>query len=335
MPVTLDDIATSVGVSRVTVSRALNGTGRMADATRQRVIETARKLNYRPNAVARATRTGRIGCVALLMSSEIKRSHLLGNTMRTLHDCLAKAHYHLNVTYLPDEQLDDAELVPKVLREQLAEGLLINYSEEAPEYLRQHVAASDDPALWINVKRPADAVHPDDYAAGRTLTRKMLEAGHTRVAYVDFSHDMSKPGLHYSALDRYAGYCDAMRSAGLAPRRVGDRRLRTHDLYERCRALLGGPDRPTALVSYSQTPAVLATAMQLGLDLPRDLSYATVADAVITQWPVAITSCITQADRYGSEIGNMMLQKLQSPQTVLPTRTVPFKFYPGESIARL
>ena len=54
---TLKDIAVAAGVDTMTVSRGLRGEGRMAPATRNRVLETARRLGYKPNAAARAVWT--------------------------------------------------------------------------------------------------------------------------------------------------------------------------------------------------------------------------------------------------------------------------------------
>ena len=67
---TLKDIAQRVGVTEMTVSAALRNTGRISAAMRRQIIEMADKLGYRPNAAARSIRSGRFGCLALLVSRE-------------------------------------------------------------------------------------------------------------------------------------------------------------------------------------------------------------------------------------------------------------------------
>src|ERR1044072_2776309 len=64
MPVTLEDIARALNVSKMTVSRAINDHPEISRATRERILETARKMHYRPNQFARALTTS--------------HSHLLG-----------------------------------------------------------------------------------------------------------------------------------------------------------------------------------------------------------------------------------------------------------------
>ncbi|MFE5296281.1 LacI family DNA-binding transcriptional regulator [Streptomyces sp. NPDC056632] len=57
--VRLVDVAREAGLSKTTVSAALNGTGRLSPAVREKAIETARRMGYRPNAAARQLRAGR------------------------------------------------------------------------------------------------------------------------------------------------------------------------------------------------------------------------------------------------------------------------------------
>ncbi len=63
---TIADVAAAAGVSRGTVSLALNGKGRMADSTRKRVKEAATELNYRPSLRGRRLRGGASESVALM-----------------------------------------------------------------------------------------------------------------------------------------------------------------------------------------------------------------------------------------------------------------------------
>lgn len=57
MPVTLEDIARALNVSKMTVSRAINDHPEISRVTRERILATARKMNYRPNQFARVPLT--------------------------------------------------------------------------------------------------------------------------------------------------------------------------------------------------------------------------------------------------------------------------------------
>ena len=73
-PVGIKEVAAAAGVSTTTVSHALNGKGRLPDATRQHVREVAERLGYRASATARHFASGRSGLIALALSDEIART---------------------------------------------------------------------------------------------------------------------------------------------------------------------------------------------------------------------------------------------------------------------
>ncbi|MEJ2889161.1 LacI family DNA-binding transcriptional regulator [Actinomycetospora aeridis] len=66
--VTIDDVARAAGVSRQTVSRAMNGKGEISASTRRRVLATIEELDYRPSVFARGMRTQRAGTLGLILS---------------------------------------------------------------------------------------------------------------------------------------------------------------------------------------------------------------------------------------------------------------------------
>ena len=79
MSVTVNEIAEKCGVSRTTVLRALNNQSRVSDATRKKILETAKELGYRPNLLARSFNTGRtmmIGMVAINMDNMHTKGYL-------------------------------------------------------------------------------------------------------------------------------------------------------------------------------------------------------------------------------------------------------------------
>ena len=67
MPVTLADIARELGVSKMTVSRAINNNPLISPATRARVMEVARRMNYQPNQHARALATNRSHLIGVIV----------------------------------------------------------------------------------------------------------------------------------------------------------------------------------------------------------------------------------------------------------------------------
>ncbi len=72
MPVTLADIARELGVSKMTVSRAINDDPLVSSETRARVLEVARRMNYQPNQHARALATNRSHLIGRLSALDLQ-----------------------------------------------------------------------------------------------------------------------------------------------------------------------------------------------------------------------------------------------------------------------
>src|SRR4028118_814127 len=210
MSATQQQIAEALGVSRQAVSFALSGGGTLSQETRAQIIKAATEMGYRPNHSARAMRSGRFDYIALLLSTQTNRTYLPGELFRGILEELALHDLHLNVTRLPDEKLSDQSFVPKIMRELMVDGLLIDYIFNVPEHLIKMIEQHQIPSIWINSQRENDCVYPDDYQGAYKATRHLLGLGHRCIAYVQHPHNM-----HYSARERRRGYEQAMSEANL------------------------------------------------------------------------------------------------------------------------
>jgi len=128
--VTLKDIAELAGTSHVTVSRVLNnapGTFPISDSTRKRVLECVRKLNYSPNAFARAMRLQKTDIIALVYSTDI--ASYVGNdsyymsVQGGVEKILSESNCSLLVCTATNEQINEGTL-PLAIKNGLVDGVL-------------------------------------------------------------------------------------------------------------------------------------------------------------------------------------------------------------------
>jgi LacI family transcriptional regulator len=338
MAATVKEIAALTDLFVPTVVQILgNRADRYSKATQQRVRKTARELGYRPNSFARAVRLGRFGQAALLLSTDRGRSYLPPDLFDGLHDSLAEHEMHLCVVKLPDEKLTDAGFVPKILREWCCDGLLVNYTDQIPPKMIELIESSRHPAVWLNTKRDHDCVYPDDFDAGRRLTAMLIERGHRHIAYVDlhFAFDTRTQPKRYSKWDRWTGYEQAMRDAGLAPRRIDAAATALHDvagIYEfwsnPAGSWLDRDDRPTAVVCYAREDAnpIALAAQKLGLRLPQDLAFAAFADRGQAVMPALLPPvAVLPHEELGRKAVEMLMAKIASPTRVQKPVAVRFR----------
>ena len=338
MAVNLKQVAERAGLSIRTVSYVLNGRGAhlFRAETADRVRRAARELGYRPNRSAQAIRAGRFHCAGLVLSTAAGRSTLPDGLLAGIHEALAETDRHLAVSRLPDEKLTDRQFVPDILRTWMVDGLLINYTDHIPGKLVAMLEDHAVPSVWINTKRPSDCVHPDDFAACRAAARQLIELGHRRIAYLDYSHGHATREPHYSAVDRKAGCERALADAGLTAQiEWAADTVPTDRTLARATALLSGPQRSTAVVAYARKMAetCLVAALRAGLRVPEDLSLTCFDERGGGHLGVSIATRIVPDRAVGIEAVRMLGRKVAEPDQRLPAIAVPFGFDAGTSCA--
>ncbi len=335
MAVTIGQIAEKVGVAKSTVSRVLSGkTGNTyIGANRQeQILRTARELGFRPNSAARAVATGRFNAVALLLSTHGWRSTLSQPLLSGVHDALAEAGHSLTLARLVDEKLTDSRFLPRILREWMCDGLLIDYNVAVPEGMSELIERHRVPSVWINAKRDFDAARPDDFQAGLDATRHLLGLGHRDIAYLDLAWEKSaKIGTrHYSKEDRLAGYRRAMGEAGLAPRLIYDvEGVTLKNLLHYTRDVLSRPDRPSAVLCYGESNIVEKAAWTVGLTVPADLSVMTFTNDPNVIDELRPTAMTIPEGEVGRRAVRLLMMKIEDPSRKLPAEVVPCPFRNG------
>jgi len=327
---TIKQICERTGLSKPTVAQILSSRGdKYKQETRDRVLAAAEELGYRPNSSARAVSIGRFGCLALLSSVNASNSPLSGGALNGIQDAMSEHDLHLTLTRMSDESLTDEEVVPKILRQSLADGLLINYQLKIPAGLTELIDRHAIPSIWLNTRhQDHDCVTIDDHEGARQATEYLLGLGHRRIAFA--GHGTS----HYSLGERHSGYIQAMNGAGLTSR-YAYRHSGVKGWIEEANLLLSGQERPTAVITYDLFTArpILFTALSLGLRVPEDLSIITFAEYadedVATGRMLTIFKLPTQA--LGRTAVEMLLEKIDHPNRNLPNRLIPMTLMEGET----
>ncbi|MFE0256338.1 LacI family DNA-binding transcriptional regulator [Streptomyces sp. NPDC059010] len=331
---TLDAVAARAGVSTATVSNALNGTGRLSETTRQRVLAAARELGYAPASTARALARGGTG--------------VLGLTMTTYGD--------LPVPYTE---------IPYYA--QLALGAIAAAHKRG--YLLQVMPSSMSPWMWLNT--PMDGViHVDprtedpvrsilrergipmvsegrppqphwrdtwvdtDYEAGlRLLLGHLAESGARRIGLSLPLHDDAYPRL---IAQTYRAWCDEHGMPALveeyAP--LPDPFTAEQDAVGR---LLDHDPRPDAVVGvYSDSGHnILAAARHHRLRVPQDLLVACISedpDYAATTPPV--TTLSLRPNQVGEEAVDLLIAVINARSGVDRHRLVQPVLHPRRSTRR-
>jgi LacI family transcriptional regulator len=297
--------------------------------TRQRVLDTARSMGYRPNSSARAVRKGKFDCLALLLSTHPNVSTVPTPLLIGINDEVTAAGLHFTLARFPDEQLTNDGAVPKIIQQLLADGLLIDYTHQVTAKMIELIRDYRIPSVWLNSKLPADCVYPDDFDAGRRATEYLLSLGHRRIAFVGFIDS-----AHYSLADRRAGYESAMGGAGLALSEFGaEGFVPEKQRVEVALEILRRADRPTAIFGYSALLALpfVQAADRLGLKMPEDLSFIVCDGKPFDYLGPTFTTMMTPDYEVGRQAVRMVQEKVAKPTRPLPARAVKFELVKGDT----
>jgi DNA-binding LacI/PurR family transcriptional regulator len=327
-------VAARAAVSTATVSNALNGTGRLSEATRQRVLTAARELGYAPASTARALARGSTGVLGLTMTTygdlPVPYTEIPYYGQLAL-SAIAAAHergYLLMV--MP------SSLSPWMWLNTPMDGV-IHVEPRADDPVRSLLRERDIPMVCAG--RPpqphrCDAWVDTDVDAGlRLLLDHLTEAGARRIGLSLPVHDDVYPQLIHRA---YASWCAERDLPGLVEEYssmpnyfIAERdavgRLLDHDL------------RPDAVIGvYSDSGHnILAAARQHGLRVPKDLLVACISedpDYATTAPPV--TTLSLRPDQLGDEAVDLLIAAINARSGVDRHRLVQPVLVPRRSTRR-
>jgi DNA-binding LacI/PurR family transcriptional regulator len=275
--VTLKTIADRVGVSAMTVSNAFSRPDQLSVALRERILAAAEELGYAgPDPAARTLARGATGTVGILVTGSPEYAFTDEFSTAFLAAIAGElARHGLALTLLPP--VGTGTVVPT--RDVAMDGALAYSCRPGVDgvgWLRRRGL----PLVMVDQQPEPGytSVTVDDRAAAAGAARYLLDLGHRRIALLTAgrSVDEGEPGPedYLISRNRLHGWLDVLGPAGVDPVMAHSPENTQEDGAAAGRELLVGPDRPTAVLCFSDALAagVVRAAEDLGLRVPQDLS---------------------------------------------------------------
>ena len=319
VPPTLADVAELAGVSRQTVSNAVNNPELLRSDTLQRVQTAIADLGYSPNRAARNLRTRASHLIGLRFTpaQEGTANALMDRFVHSLVEASAEAGYH--VLLFAGDPEDPVSGYDDLLRATAVDA-----------FVATDTFLGNPQAAWLESRRAPfvafgrpwdnpDAGHPwvdVDGAAGAELaTAHLLERGHTRIAWVGWRKDS------WIGEDRRAGWSHALRSRGLPTTGLACRVEDSVASGREAAVLLLDEAAPTAFVCASDTQAmgVLHALAERGLRPGADVAVVGFDDSQVAQVvPGGLTSVRQPLEEVAVEVVGALAGLLAAPPYVGP-----------------
>jgi LacI family transcriptional regulator len=287
---TITDVAALAGVSIKTVSRVMNGEPGVRQPLREHVLSVMAELKYRPKLSARSLAGARSFLIGLLYydpSAAFVAGVQQGATLRC-----REAGYHLVVESLHDDAPDISQQVDRMISALQPDGMILTPPLCDNAAVLQALSDSRTPCVRLSPARRFEgmpSVSMDDVHAAQEVTELLADLGHSRIGFIKGAPAQAATRW------RHQGFLRGMkaRRLGVDPELVVAGAFTFDSGVAAAQQLLQRERRPTAIFASNDDMAlaVLATAQQMGLKVPGELSIAGFDDALASSlvWPPLTT----------------------------------------------
>jgi len=341
--VTIYDVAEAAGVAISTVSRVLNESPEVSDATRARVQAAIDALRFKPDRLAK--QLAKPGATTLAVALPSATSLFYVEILKGVKDTLSKDDIDLLLADLGSTS--PVQTLHRFLDRGAVDGLLLA-ALPVDRKLADALQRMRAPVVLIGTHHPDfDSLTWDDVAGATAAVEHLIELGHRRIGMIA-AHPWS-----YTAEVRLSGYRAALESAGLPfdPKLITPGDTLKHAGFseeaggEAMRKLLSLPDPPTAVFASADVQAygAWAAARDAGLVVPRDLSIVGYDDLKLSRY-LGLTTVAQRMQEMGRLAVERLLTKMRqdtdgdmihtiTPELIVRNSTAPPRA-PGTSATR-
>jgi DNA-binding LacI/PurR family transcriptional regulator len=320
-PATLSDVAATIGVAPMTVSRVINGNGYVSEETREKVLEAVKKMNYRRNGLARNLKRQRTDTVGLVIGDISNPfSTELANAVR---ETLSVRGYNLFICISEHSAKEDISAFDSFVDHNI-DGIIVatRSNAEGDERLSE-IADSGVPVVVVGRDfrhDSVDSISADNFNGGFEATQHLIDLGHKRIGFIGAGFE------DRSRLKRLQGYLSALTKHGLQidERLITGRRGSSTDTpgysteaigYEGMKRLLALPNKPTAVFARNDFTAVgaMSAAKEAGLSIPQDIAIVGFDDTPLALHTTPSLTTVRQPMKVQGQIAaEMLLRRISS-----------------------
>jgi len=323
------DLGEKLGLTRVTISRAINNDPRVSEKTRQRVVQAMKDHCLEPNAFARALVRGRTLTIGLAIGGDLQENYV-HELMEGLEPPFESKNYSILIgvsKFNPErERIELSSMLAHRVEGIVSQPLIHNqdYYTKLIEQNTPIVFVADylnlPGASWV----VSDVTHDI-----RLAINHLLELGHRKIAFVG----TKSPSLQH--ISRPNIYRQVLREAGISvpdPYYIEGIEGGKEDIYKAVHQLMKSPDPPTAFLGSIDLIAIyiIDQLVRDGYKVPCDISVIGIGNMVVGRYEMIALSTIDEdRQKMGRTAAKIMLDKIENNQ-LAPRRI----FTPGKLIRR-
>jgi DNA-binding LacI/PurR family transcriptional regulator len=322
---TLSDIAATVGVTPMTVSRVLNQNGYVSEKTRDRVLSVVKEMNYRRNGLARNLKRQRTDTIGLVLG-DISNPYST-ELARAVRQIATVNNYNLFIC-ISEHSAEEDIAAFESLTSHSVDGIIVatRANDAGDEYLKS-IVENNVPVVAIGRDfhhENVDSISADNLDGGFVATQHLIDLGHRRIGFIGAAFDqetkLKRLQGYFNALEKHGIEIDERLVTGRREARSGVPGYSTEEIgYEGMKRLLSVPNRPTAIFARNDFTAIgaMTAIKESGLRIPQDIAIIGFDDIPLAVHMSPSLSTVRQPMRLQGQIAaELLLKRIESENSI-------------------
>ena len=330
--ITLKDIAEKVGVSAVTVSKALTDKEGVSDDVRKKIKEVANELGYKVSSSQNTI--GQSGNIGVIVAKKFIRDDANAFYLKMyqgLVQTLARFRYY-GILEIIDSHNERGMVLPKLLEDKKVDGLII-LGQFQSDYIRMIEECGVPIVLldYYDKRLNLDSVISDSVYGSYRATNYLLSKGHTEIGFVGSIFSTN------SIMDRYLGYYKAMLEAKCEIKPEWLIEDRNED-GEYIPLVLPEHNMPTAFICNCDNISyiLIKKLNQLGYRVPHDISVIGYDNTILSVIPdLKLTTVDVNIEAMTESATDLIIKKIKEEKHCCGMRIVESKLIIRESVSEI
>ncbi|GGZ15675.1 LacI family transcriptional regulator [Echinicola pacifica] len=320
---TIHDIASKLGITASTVSRALNNHPRISDATKKLVTKAAKDINYQPNNIAAALRNGKSRLIGIIVPT-VNRN-FFSSVVRGIEEIANQLNYKVIISQSYENFEQEVQIVDTLLSARV-DGIIMSISKNTENFEHlDRVKEKNIPLVLFD--RITDSVEVnqvviDDYMGAYKTVEHLIANGYKRIAH------FTNPRKINIYSERMRGYIDALKAHGMEydQNLVIESNMQLEDGQQCVKTMLDQGLEFDAIFSSSDYAAMgaLQALKERGIAIPAQVGLAGFGNEPFTSFT---TPSLTSVDQVSIPMGNVAAELFfellkADPKKYVPQKTV-------------
>lgn len=304
---TMKDVAKLAGVSLSTTSYALNGSNKISEATRQKVLEAAKQLNFSPNAAARSLKTKKTKIIGVILSDFI--GPYFSSLLAGIQQQVREDGYDVIV-------ISGIETGERFIRQRLVDGMIM-LNPAIEDSVIGAYASHETPFILMDRKLEGDGIYNvmiNNYDAFTEMTQHLINQGGKKIAYMS--------GDIYACDNKYRqnAYQQVLKNNGLTYSRTFECNYTKEMAYQLIKDLIEKQDidfDTLACANDLMAVGAIEAFKEAGINIPKDIIVSGFDNIELSEYcyPQVTTYHI---DRYqwGRKAGEIMMRAINKEEGI-------------------